>query len=352
MERCKKLKKLLFLLSGVVLIFSACKKDRAVLKDHFILRNQGADMPVWVEGNAASKALLLVVHGGPGGDGQVYNTLMKGFSDKMEAELAMVYWDQRGSGNSAGHFNADLYNVELFADDLSKLITVLKKRYPDKKIFLMGHSWGGTLITAFARNAERQKTIDGFIEVDGAHNFLGIPEIVMAFKIVGNNQIAVNNNAAEWREIVSYCNTVDVNNPTDSEIAQLNNYGFQAEIYLKDAGEIVYESGEEKPGYFLLRGSYNFATAQANLRTTNSTLFNELKRTNFTNDFKDITLPSLFMWGKYDLVVPIELGKQAFAKSGAADKTFVEFEKSGHSPMSNEMEYFSTTVISWVKARW
>jgi pimeloyl-ACP methyl ester carboxylesterase len=86
--------------------------------------------------------------------------------------------------------------------------------------------------------------------------------------------------------------------------------------------------------------------------TTNSALFDELKRTDFTLDFKNITLPSLFIWGRYDLVVPIELGRQAFANSGAADKTFVEFEKSGHSPMSNEMEDFSNLVITWVKARW
>jgi pimeloyl-ACP methyl ester carboxylesterase len=156
----------------------------------------------------------------------------------------------------------------------------------------------------------------------------------------------------EWREIVSYCQGVNINNPSDDEISQLNAYGFEAENYLKDAGLIVQESGEEKPGYFLLRSSYNFSTARANLVTTNYALFEELKRTDFTNDFKDITLPSLFIWGKYDLVVPIELGKQAYAISGAADKTFVEFEKSGHSPMSNEMEDFSNLVISWVKARW
>jgi len=352
MERSEKLKKGSFILLSLMLLISACKKDRTVLKDHFILRNQGADMPVWVEGNAAAKALLIIVHGGPGGDGQIYNTYMRGFSDKMEKELAMVYWDQRGSGNSAGHFDKDIYNVNLFVDDMSKLIQVLKKRYPEKKIFVLGHSWGGTLITAFVRNAERQKSIDGFIEVNGAHNFLGVPEIVTAFKIIGNDQIAANNNVVEWREIVSYCQGVDIDNPSDDELSQLNAYGHQAETYLKNAGLIVQESGEEKPGYFLLRGSYNFSTAQSNLRTTNSALFNELKRTDFTKDFKDITLPSLFIWGKYDLVVPIELGKQAYAISGAADKTFVEFEKSGHSPMSNEMEDFSNLVISWVKARW
>ena len=346
------MKKSIFIISAVLLGLFACKKDKSVLKDHFILRNQGADMPVWVEGNSASKALLIVVHGGPGGDGQIYNSYMRGFSDKMENELAMVYWDQRGSGNSAGHFNADLYNVELFADDLGKLIQVLKTRYPGKKIFLMGHSWGGTLITAFARNADKQKSIDGFIEVDGAHNFLGIPEIVRAFDSIGRQQIAKKMRVPEWTSILDYCESVDTVRPADDEIAQLNKFGFEAEIYLKESGDLVYNSGEEKPGDYLLKGSFNFATAQFNMLTTNSALFDELKRTDFTLDFKNITLPSLFIWGRYDLVVPIELGRQAFANSGAADKTFVEFEKSGHSPMSNEMEDFSNLVITWVKARW
>lgn len=346
------MKRLLLACVAISLVFSACKKDRAVLKDHFILRNQGADMPVWVEGNAAAKALLIIVHGGPGGDGQIYNTYMQGFSNKMEKELAMVYWDQRGSGNSAGHFNKDIYNVNIFADDLDKLIQVLKKRYPDKKVFVMGHSWGGTLITAFARNAERQKSIAGFIEVDGAHNFSGITELLRAFNQIGNEQIANKNSVIEWTDILDYCRTVDSTKATDDNIAQLNKYGFETEAYLQKSGDLVYNSGKEEPGTFLLRSSYNFGTAYFNMRTTNTTLFNELKVTNFTQDFKDITLPSLFIWGKYDLVVPIELGKQAYAISGAADKTFVEFEKSGHSPMSNEMEDFSDLVISWVKARW
>jgi len=117
------------LLIFIILFINSCKKeDLGNLNDFFYLRNDGADLPVYVEGNGYSKKFVIVIHGGPGGDAQIYNNFSKAFSKTLEDNFAMVYYDQRGSGTSVGKFNGDLLNVNQHVEDLEKLITLLKSQ--------------------------------------------------------------------------------------------------------------------------------------------------------------------------------------------------------------------------------
>ncbi len=338
---------------AVITVFFGCKKqDISRLQDHFTLRNQGADMPIWVEGNLNSNAMVIFVHGGPGGDGQIYNTYLQEFSDKMESEFAMVYWDQRASGNSTGNFNSSKYNVETYVADLEKLIDVLKLRYGNaRSIFILGHSWGGTLITAYAIDASRQAKIKGFIEVDGAHDFKSVDVLVNRFKQIGNEQILLGNHVTEWNDIVDYCNQVDPNNATDEQITKLNGYGFTAEQYLVNAGFIVNESGTVNIPKYQFNGSLHFPLSWWNSTITNKGMYNELKNADYTAQMNAIKIPSLFLWGRWDMVVPRASGISGFVSCGAADKKYKEFDQSGHSPMINQMQDFVNELVPWVKAR-
>lgn len=100
-------------------------------------------------------ALLVVVHGGPGSD---YRYLLncKAFA---EAGFRVVFYDQRGSGLSKRH-PKDSYSIDIMVDDLGAVIGHYKTR-PGQKVFLLGHSWGGMLATAYI-NAHPDK-IDGAI---------------------------------------------------------------------------------------------------------------------------------------------------------------------------------------------
>jgi pimeloyl-ACP methyl ester carboxylesterase len=58
------------------------------------------------------------------------------------------------------------------ADDLKKVILVLKTRYgKDISVFLYAHSFGGALSAAFLTTDNNQTMVKGWIDVDGAHNF-------------------------------------------------------------------------------------------------------------------------------------------------------------------------------------
>jgi proline iminopeptidase len=87
--------------------------------------------------------LLVVLHGGPGAD---YRYLLncKAFADD---DFRVVFYDQRGAGLSKRH-PKDSYTIQQVLDDLTAIIEHYQ-RSPEQKVFLLGHSWGGMLATAY-----------------------------------------------------------------------------------------------------------------------------------------------------------------------------------------------------------
>ena len=86
----------------------------------------------------------------------------------------------------------------------------------------------------------------------------------------------------------------------------------------------------------------------AGLLTAN-TINGETEKASMTADLNKITIPSLFLWGKYDFVVPPSLGEMAFNNVSSTKKEVVIFEKSGHSPMDSEPDLFAEKVIQFVE---
>ena len=93
-------------------------------------------------GNPADK-MLVILHGGPGSD---YRYLLncKEFATKG---YYVVFYDQRGSGLSERH-RKDSYSLQVMIDDLDAVINH-HRTFPNQKIFLLGHSWGAMLATAY-----------------------------------------------------------------------------------------------------------------------------------------------------------------------------------------------------------
>ena len=138
--------------------------------DFFYVENKGALMPVLVRGNTASDNYLVFLHGGPGGTSFEYEW-MKAFQE-LESLYRIVYWDQRGSGNAQGNPPADTMNVDQFVEDTDMVIDTIRQKYGISKVFLMGHSWGGGLGTAYLLDTNCATKVKGWIEVDGTYNLV------------------------------------------------------------------------------------------------------------------------------------------------------------------------------------
>ena len=90
-----------------------------------------------------NNSIVIFLHGGPGAD------YRNGLNAKQLAENGyfVVFYDQRGAGLSKRH-DKNSYSIQLLLDDLNSVIEHYQTS-PTQKIFLLGHSWGGILATAF-----------------------------------------------------------------------------------------------------------------------------------------------------------------------------------------------------------
>lgn len=85
---------------------------------------------------------LIVLHGGPG---LTQNYLLPAM-DQLADKNHVIFYDQRGCGQSTGAINDDTMTVEQYVADLDKL----RQSFNLEKISILGHSWGGFLAMQYA----------------------------------------------------------------------------------------------------------------------------------------------------------------------------------------------------------
>lgn len=91
--------------------------------------------------------VVIVVHGGPGADFSYLRSL-----SALSNEYRIVFYDQRGTGLSPRETAGD-YTIEGFINDLDSMVKAYSNNSP---VRLIGHSWGGMLVTAYiSRHPER-----------------------------------------------------------------------------------------------------------------------------------------------------------------------------------------------------
>lgn len=101
-------------------------------------------------------AVLIIVHGLAEHSGR-YMNLVDYFVPKS---YAIYCFDQRGHGRSEGR-RGYVEKFFHFVDDLDKFVEIVRTEHTGEKLFLVGHSIGGTISTVYA--IRHQNKIDGLI---------------------------------------------------------------------------------------------------------------------------------------------------------------------------------------------
>ena len=342
---------ILFSVIIIISIFSCQKEDSLIISDDFRVRNENADMPVYVHGNVSEKIFIVFIHGGPGDSG--YANRAGKAAAELEKKYAMVYWDQRGQGMSEGKTKPEDITIDLMVEDVHAIVKVLKYKYgKDIKIFLLGHSWGGTLGTAYLLKNNYQNEINGWIEVDGSHDFPKINnDAIKMFINVGKEQIKLNHNIENWQNIVSWAEQVDTTDLSRDLIIEINGKAHSVEKYLSEDNVLQKEDKKTLRDLSVFYHQNTITRIFSGYYTFmgNDKFFDEVVNNSFTSELHKITLPCLFLWGKYDFVVPSSLGYDAFNRVNTTDKKLIIFEKSGHSPMLNQSTKFIDVVTDFIE---
>lgn len=313
------------------LLFTDCQKEQITIglhaDDTFYLQQEDVSMRVLVRGNTASKTFMVVIHGGPGSSGYIYNTPK--MAEIVQTEYAVVFYDQRNAGASQGNDNAAEFNLDQYATDLKELISVLKLRYgQDINIFLWCKSFGGMVASAFMTKDNNQDLIKGWLYVDASHNY-GLNDSLTYQMLLdaGNEHIAAGVKAEQWEPIVDYCQENLPGPFTFRQSLQLNLYGWKAQSIIEGLEPYVFDviwKGAFSEHIPLT--SYYLGKTNAAARSFNKTLI-PIK---FSDQLNKVTIPVLVCYGKLDFVCPQGLGDDFLAHIGSADKEKVIFEKSAH----------------------
>ena len=109
----------------------------------------------WLPSNEP-KAVLLLVHGLHEHSGRYMNMV-----NHFVAKGYAVYgFDQRGHGKSQG-LRGYVEQFSYFINDLNTFLSIVRSKHQDAKIFIVGHSIGGTIATAYA--VHHQAQFDGLV---------------------------------------------------------------------------------------------------------------------------------------------------------------------------------------------
>jgi pimeloyl-ACP methyl ester carboxylesterase len=308
--------------------------------DWFYLENRGSIMPVWVNGNKSSNIFILYLHGGPG-QSAMGEKPMSGIP-KLEQDYAVVYWDQRGSGISQGNAEPESLTIDQCLEDLWKLVHVIRNKYNNPSLFLMGNSWGGTLGTAYLLDPANQQYVSGWIDIDGDHDWKN--SIILSAewaKSRARENIANGEDTGRWEgELEWYENTTPSWDSGFVDRHYENLYDLHGITYSFSL-TINYLDYLNTPMTFSYPMNNDYINKKFSLPVT----------LNMYPEMHKITVPVVILWGRHDGILPVEMAQAAFDSFGtkAGDKFLHIFENSAHTPHIEEQDIFVEKVKAFVE---
>jgi proline iminopeptidase len=103
----------------------------------------GVDQWIMIRAHDVNKPVLLYLSGGPGQSDLAYSRVL---FDKLSEDFVVVGWDQRGTGKSYTALDpVESMTVDQLVSDTISLSEMLRERFDERKIYLLGESWGSLL---------------------------------------------------------------------------------------------------------------------------------------------------------------------------------------------------------------
>lgn len=342
----------LFLLA-TTLLTAACGSRSGTEHDRVIyVRNDHADLMVWIRGNVDSKTLLVVTHGGPGGESTVYTEAMHA----IEQDYGVVYWDQRSSGASRGLFRDKWYSYPQFGDDLRAVIETVGFLYEPQDIFLMGHSFGVEVGTEFLITGDNQDLVSGWIPVNGTFSVWTHAEAQRLFIIERADEIAQNPDnydlSAADLDVLADWKAWAESTPTPDPME-------------RDFLDTVWDRAMAIPAYPYENPNDSFDSYWVDWYTSPYSVKLELMNENLSYypmddaytrwdrraEVADITVPTALLWGRWDPIMPNLVAEDYYAAIGTdeADKAITWFEYAYHSPMFEQQSDFDVALKDFME---
>ena len=311
------------MVSAIAASALACPSPAPVSQDSFVPIG-GIEQWVTVRGTSCANPVVLFLHGGPGNPLSPYGEAI--YQD-WEKDFTVVQWDQRGSGRTFARNPAtakDTLSIERMTRDGIEVAQHLARRFGQKKIYLVGGSWGSVL---------------------GVHMAKTRPDLFRAYVGVGQLVSYRHNQSASYARVLKLARSAGDKalleriealgpppwtNPRSFGILRRATRVFEgktslsapeywwvpAEAYATKQAEADYEAGEEYSyiQFVGMKGQGMFSRVDLN------TLGRRFE------------VPMYFIQGAEDLVTTPDVARAFFDRLSAPRKDFVLLERTGHDP--------------------
>lgn len=312
----------------LLILLVGCKKEgTGRIEDNFYLKNEGAEMPVFVRGNGSATKILVIIHGGPGGSSLNHYYQVPHFAEEMEKKYLLVYWEQRGSGISSGKLGEGDFTLDKMTEDLDKLLHVIAHKYgKNKKLFIFGQSFGSLLSGKFiASNYVQNHNVAGWITSGGMYSFKDYSPFLHAYIKPFLNQ----NSDAEWDSFRERVNGLDSLVSNEKSITEWNEIAYEMQKKAVELGLANQRQVTDLPSAFA-QDFYNPIKTFMNKENANTKIHQDIMEKSLRNELMQANVPALFFHGEYDFVTPRNYGDSLIMFYGHSDKQHVVLPKGMH----------------------
>jgi len=272
------------------------------------IRIGDVDQYILIRGNDSSLPVLLFLHGGPGMPAMY---LAHAFQPELEKEFVVVQWDRRAAGKSYREDISGTLTTEQPVADTVELTNVLRARFHQNRIYLVGHSWGTYLgMLVIARHPELY------------HAYVGIGQLARSSPIAGIQDEYIRQTARRMGDQEAIKELEE----KGASVRETLLFKFGGEIHKAKSFLPLLLTGLAAPEYSL-RDARNIPKG-VSLYSRNI-VYNSISG-ELMDVITQVKIPVYFFTGRYDYTDPFTLTEEYFSKLRAPEKHIVWFEESAH----------------------
>jgi proline iminopeptidase len=295
----------------------------------FVATLGGVRQVVNVRGADRTNPILVFVHGGPASPEM---PLAWSFQRPWEDFFTVVQWDQRASGRSFLLDDpakvAPTLSLERYRDDAIELIEQLRSRYGQRKVILLGLSYGSTIGLSVA--IKRPDLLHAYIGIgqliDGRENESVGFDWTLAQARADNNAKAI----AELEALRPYPGDGPLS-VSRTMIERNWNVQYGGLVANRPDADWYFHLGRISPLYT----PADRKAWDAGSDLTMKTVWPELVGISFKQVYH-VDVPIFFFLGRHDFTTPAPIAADWLAHVNAPEKHLVWFENSAHLPFVEE----------------
>lgn len=286
-----------------------------------------------IRGRDAGAPILLYLHGGPGSPLGV--PIFRAYGGRLlEDDFIVVYLHQRGIMKSpripdSGH------RIDRYVDDVRSVVDYLGRRFPGRRLSLLGHSWGGVL--AYLYLSSHSHGIDRLVAVaapvDVQRTLRGRAAMILEWAMKTGNDEAIRDltplQEARLPEDAAAFRVLEKWSPRA--------YGGWARNLSRERVDAAIDYEASLPLWL------------PEQRRIEELLLPELLQLDLRDEIGRIGIPMLCIVGKDDVDVPWRILQDDLRSYGGSVDLRI-FEHSHHMPFIDEEELFARTVAEFLSA--